>query len=98
MQAGGGTQSTLQADVLNFALQTTPYMSSATINRKKRIAERVMQIDQEKFLDQIDEVLLRMEMQARVNESVAELERGEGISLETHRSNAAAWIQAQRTK
>ncbi len=57
-----------------------------------------MQIDQNKVLDQIDEILLSMEMQTRVDESVAELERGEGITLETHRSNAAAWIEAHRTK
>jgi hypothetical protein len=73
-------------------------MSTATITRRKRIAERIMQIDQDKVLDQIDEILLSMEMQARVDDSVAELERGEGITLETHRSNAAAWIEAHRTK
>ncbi len=73
-------------------------MRTATITRRKRLAERIMQIDQNKVLDQIDEILLSMEMQTRVDESVAELERGEGITLETHRSNAAAWIEAHRTK
>jgi len=73
-------------------------MSTVIASRKQELAERIMHIDQEKFLDQIDEILMKAEMQARVDESVAELERGEGITLETHRSNAAAWIEVHRTK
>jgi len=73
-------------------------MSTVIASRKQELAERIMHIDQEKFLDQIDEILMKAEMQARVDESVAELERGEGISLENHRLNAAAWIQAHRAK
>lgn len=73
-------------------------MSTIIAARRQELAERIMQIDQERFLDQIDEMLVSIEMQARVDESVAELERGEGISLDTHRSNAVAWIRAQRTK
>ncbi len=65
-------------------------MSTAIALRKQELAERIMQIEQEKFPDQIDEILLSMKKQTRVCESVAELERGMGISLENHLSNAAA--------
>jgi hypothetical protein len=72
-------------------------MGTVTTTRKQELADRIMRIEQGKFLDQVEELLLTLEMQARVDQSMAEIERGEGISLEKHRTNAEAWIKAQRS-
>ena len=73
-------------------------MSTAIASRRKELAARILRIEHEQFLDRIDELLVRIEMQASVDASVAELERGEGIDLGTHRANAEAWIRAHATK
>lgn len=72
-------------------------MGTVTTTRKQELADRIMRIEQGKFLDQVEDLLLTLEMQARVDQSMAEIERGEGISLEKHRTNAEAWIKAQRS-
>ena len=72
-------------------------MGTVTTTRKQELADRIMRIEQGKFLDQVEELLLTLEMQARVDQSMAEIERGEGISLEKHRTNAEAWIKTQRS-
>jgi len=73
-------------------------MNTAIASRRQELADRIMRIEEEKFLDRIDDLLAGIEMQARVDASMEELERGEGMDLDTHRSNAVAWIQAQRTR
>jgi len=72
-------------------------MSIVTTTRKQELAQRIMQIEQATFLDKVEELLLTLEMQARADQSMAEMERGEGIRLEKHRTNAEEWIKAQRS-
>lgn len=70
-------------------------MSIATITRRKRLAERIMQIDQDKVLDELEDLLVGIEMRARVEESMRDIELGNVMTLEEfHRSNRE-WLKAR---
>jgi hypothetical protein len=73
-------------------------MSISAIQRKKRIAERIMQIDQVKALDELEELLVGIEMRARVEASMHDIDNGNVMTLEEfHRSNRE-WLKAKRTE
>ena len=73
-------------------------MSTIVIQRKKRIAERIMQIDQVKALDELEELLVGIEMRARVEASMHDIDSGNVMTLEEfHRSNRE-WLKAKRTE
>jgi len=68
-------------------------MSIATITRRKRLAERIMQIDQDKVLDELEELLIGIEMRARVEESMRDIERGDVMTFEEFRRRSKQWIK-----
>lgn len=73
-------------------------MSTIVIQRKKRIAERIMQIDHVKALDELEELLVGIEMRARVEASMHDIDNGNVMTLEEfHRSNRE-WLKAKRTE
>jgi hypothetical protein len=73
-------------------------MSTIVIQRKKRIAERIMQIDQVEALDELEELLVGIEMRSRVEASMHDIDYGNVMTLEEfHRSNRE-WLKAKRTE
>jgi len=68
-------------------------MSTATITRRKRLAERIMQIDQDKVLDELEELLIGIEMRARVEESMRDIERGDVMTFEEFRRRSKQWLK-----
>jgi hypothetical protein len=73
-------------------------MGTIVTTRQQELAERLLQMNQAKVLDQIEELLVRAEMQVRADEALAQYERGEGITMEEFNTNAKQWVQARSTK
>ena len=73
-------------------------MTTAIAARRQELAARVLCIEQEKFLDRLEEALVDIEMRERVEESMQAIDRGDVISLDDfHRSNLE-WLKENATK
>jgi len=57
-----------------------------------------MRIDQAKFLDQVEELLLSLEMQARHDESMEAIKNGDVVTLEEFHKGNLEWLKAKAMK
>lgn len=73
-------------------------MSPAIATRKQELADRIMRIEHGKVLDQVEELLLKLEMQARHDESVDAINRGEVVPLEEFHRGNLEWLAKESTK
>jgi predicted transcriptional regulator len=69
-------------------------MSPAIATRKQELADRLMRINQAEFLNQVEELILRAEMQARVDESLDDIENGCVLTLEQFKKGTEEWMRA----
>lgn len=70
-----------------------PTMRTAIITRKQELAERLLQVEKPQILDEIDEILVKAEMQARVEESLRDIEKGNVMTIEEFRSRSKKWLR-----
>jgi len=70
-------------------------MSTAIITRKQELAERLLQVEKIQILDEINEILIKAEMQARVEESERDIEAGNVMTLEEFHRRNREWLKAR---
>jgi len=73
-------------------------MGTTVTTRQQELAERLLQVNQAKFLDQIEELLVRAEMQARADEALEDIANGSVISLEEFLKGNQEWLKARGIK
>jgi hypothetical protein len=70
-----------------------PNMNTAATLRRQQLAEQVLRIEREELLDRISELVVQAEMEARTEESLAELERGEFLTVEEFERSNREWLR-----
>lgn len=73
-------------------------MSTVIASRRKELAARILRIEEEGVLDQLEETLVRIEMRERVEESMRAAERGEVTRLEDFHKENVQWLRENATK
>ncbi len=68
-------------------------MNTASTLRRQQLAEQVLRIEREELLDRISELVVQAEMEARTEESLAELERGEFLTVEEFERSNREWLR-----
>jgi len=68
-------------------------MTTASTLRRQQLAEQVLRIEREELLDRISELVVQAEMEARTEESLAELERGEFLTIEEFERSNREWLR-----
>lgn len=66
--------------------------------KKLSIIERLMKVKQPLILDEVDELLQRSEMDARIEESISDIENNNVVSIEQFAKNNQTWLKERRTK
>lgn len=66
--------------------------------KKLSIIERLMKVKQPLILDEVDELLQRSEMDARIEESITDIENNNVVSIEQFAKNNQTWLKERRTK
>lgn len=70
-------------------------MNTASTLRRQQLAEQVLRIEREELLDRISELVVQAEMEARTEESLAELERGEFLTVEELERSNREWLRKE---
>lgn len=70
-------------------------MNTATTLRRQQLAEQILRIEREEVLDRIGELMLVAEMEARTEESLKEMERGEFLSVEEFERSNKEWLRTR---
>lgn len=71
-------------------------MSIAT--KKLELIDRLMKVGEEETLKKVEELLLQIEMQARVDESMEDVAKGNVVSLDEFTQRNKEWLRAKHTK
>jgi predicted transcriptional regulator len=74
-----------------------PIQMNATNNRQLELSQRVLAVKSERLLDQIDEMLMKAEMQARFEESLDDIANGRTVTLDELRKDCDRWIRKTGT-
>jgi len=69
----------------------------ATNNRQLELSQRVLAVKSERLLDQIDEILIKAEMQTRFEESLDDIANGRTVTLDELRNDCDRWIRSTGT-
>ena len=64
-----------------------------TLSRRQQLADRLMQVDRESILSQVDELLTRAEMQARHEESMEAIRNGDVMTAKEFRQSNSEWLR-----
>jgi len=67
--------------------------STETLSRRQQLADRLMQVDRESILRQVDELLTRAEMQARHEESMEAIRNGDVMTASEFRESNRQWLK-----
>jgi len=73
-------------------------MNTAIASRRQELADRIMRIEEEKSLEQLEEMLQSIELRERVEESMRAIERGDVIALEEFHKRNVEWLRENATK
>lgn len=67
-------------------------------DKKLHLIARLMQVRKHEILEQLEELLIRAEMEARADESLKAIEKNDVVSLDGFTESNQSWIQKSATK
>jgi len=67
--------------------------STETLSRRQQLADRLMQVESESILREVDELLTRAEIQARHEESMEAIRNGDVITASEFRESKRQWLR-----
>lgn len=62
-------------------------------DKKLRLIERLMRVRNQVILDQLEELLIRAEMESRADESLKAVEKDDVLSLDDFTQSNQAWLK-----
>jgi hypothetical protein len=65
--------------------------------RKLNVINQLMQVGDHSTLKQVEEILIRDQMEAEIQESVQNIEKGEVVSLEEFKKRNQNWLKRRAT-
>lgn len=65
----------------------------ASVSRRQQLADRVMQVERESTLREVEELLIRAEMQARHEESMEAIRNGDVMTAKEFRQSNSEWLR-----
>ena len=66
--------------------------------KKLSLIERLMRVRKQEILDQLEELLIRSEMELRADESLKAIEKGDVIALDDFTKSNQSWIKKKALK
>ena len=66
--------------------------------RKLRLIERLMRVRSQVVLEQLDELLIRAEMESRAEESLKAIDNNDAMALDDFIQNNQSWIKKKPLK
>jgi len=66
--------------------------------KKLSLIERLMRVGNQETLEQVEELLVRVEMESRAKESLRAIEENDVVSLEDFGKKNQSWLQKKSTK
>lgn len=65
----------------------------ASVSRRQQLADRLMQVERESTLREVEELLIRAEMQARHEESMEAVRNGDVLTASEFRESNRQWLR-----
>ena len=66
--------------------------------KKLSLIERLMRVGNQETLEQVEELLVRVEMESRAKESLRAIEENDVVSFEDFGKKNQSWLQKKSTK
>jgi len=66
--------------------------------RKLRLIERLMRVRSQAVLEQLDELLIRAEMESRAEESLKAIDTNDVVALDDFTQNNQSWLKKRASK
>lgn len=74
------------------------FESMELAERKLRLIERLMRVRSQVVLEQLDELLIRAEMESRAEESLKAIDNNDPVALDDFTQNNQSWIKKKPLK
>ena len=66
--------------------------------KKLSLIERVMRVRKQEILEQLEDLLIRAEMESRADESLKAIEKNDVVALDDFTKNNQSWIKKKAIK
>ena len=66
--------------------------------KKLSLIERLMRVSNQEILEQLEELLIRAEMESRADESLQAIENNDVVALDDFAKNNQSWIKKKAIK
>lgn len=67
-------------------------------DKKLSLIERLMRVRKQEILEQLEELLIRAEMESRAEESLKSIENNDVVSLDDFTQNNQSWLKKRATE